>query len=67
MATLNELDDVLRDTLHRLDELGEGESEISERYLRKARANLQSLRTSLALEALTQLNPSGPGNDSDEA
>lgn len=67
MATLNELDDVLRDTLHRLDELGEGDSEISERYLRKARASLQSLRTSLALEALTQLNPSGPDSNSDKA
>ncbi|MFB6260719.1 MAG: hypothetical protein ABEJ96_02760 [Thiohalorhabdaceae bacterium] len=67
MATLNELDDVLRDTLHRLDELGEGDSEISQRYIRKARANLQSLRTSLALEALTQLNPSGPGSSSDQA
>ena len=66
MATLNELDDVLRDTLHRLNELGEGDSEISQRYLRKARASLQSLRTSLALEALSQLNPSDPGTNSDE-
>jgi hypothetical protein len=66
MATLNELDDLLRDTLHRLNELGEGDSETTQRYLLKARANLQSLRTGLALEALTQLNPSGPRDNPDE-
>ena len=65
MATLNELDDVLRDALHRLNELDKGDSETTERYLRKARASLQGLRTSLALEALTQLNPSGPEDNPD--
>lgn len=65
MATLNELDNVLRDTLHRLNELEQGDSETTERYLRKARASVQSLRTGLALEALSQLNPSGPDGNSD--
>lgn len=66
MATLNELDDILRETLSRLNELESGDSEMTDRYLRKARANLQSLRTSLALEALSQLNPSGPGDNPDK-
>ncbi|HKJ71445.1 MAG TPA: hypothetical protein VKA55_06800 [Gammaproteobacteria bacterium] len=66
MATLNELDNLLRDTLHRLNEMESGDSETSERYLRKARASIQSLRTSLALEALTQLNPSGPRDNPDK-
>ena len=65
MATLNELDNVLRDTLRRLNELEKGDSETTERYLRNARASVQSLRTSLALEALTQLNPSGPDDNPD--
>jgi hypothetical protein len=65
MATLNELDNVLRDTLHRLNELEKGDSETTERYLRRARASVQSLRTSLALEALTQLNPSGSDDNPD--
>jgi hypothetical protein len=66
MATLNELDNILRDTLHRLNELEKGDSVTTERYLRKARASLQSLRTSMALEALTQLNSSEPGDNPDE-
>lgn len=66
MATLNELDDILRETLSRLNELESGDSEMTDRYLRKARANLQSLRTSLALEALSQLNPSDPGDNPDK-
>jgi len=67
MATLSDLDDVLRDALHRLNDLEKGDSETTERYLRKARASLQSLRTSMALEALTQLNPSAPDQNPDDS
>lgn len=57
MATLQELDEVLRSTLRHLAELEEGDSQVGDRYLHKARANVESLRTSLNLEALSQLDP----------
>lgn len=63
MATLQELDEVLRNTLRRLEELEEGDSEVGDRYLRKARARVESLRTTLHLEALSQLDP--PRRNSD--
>ncbi|HKJ87917.1 MAG TPA: hypothetical protein VKA48_05365 [Gammaproteobacteria bacterium] len=59
MATLNELDEVLRETAERLASLGEGESEITDRYLKKALANVSTLRTNLALEATGRIHQAG--------
>ncbi|MFP4560674.1 MAG: hypothetical protein ACLFRB_07195 [Thiohalorhabdus sp.] len=59
MATLNDLDEVLRETVERLAALGEGDSEVTDRYLKKALAQVSTLRTNLALEAGSRTRPPG--------
>ncbi|MFA9461050.1 hypothetical protein [Thiohalorhabdus methylotrophus] len=66
MATLHELDEVLRETADRLAELGQGDSEITDRYLRKARSYTHTLRNNLALEAQGQVQQPGDGRNGDD-